>query len=382
MQRFIKPLAIVVAVLLVAGGSGLLLRSDKAEHLHGHRLLREGDRPLRELRRRHPRRPGRQGDAASSPQGTHGQGRRWRSPTEYKVPADAFAQIVPISVISDRYVQLHPPYTGGPVLEDGAVLEIDRTQIPAELDDVFKQLKKLLDAIEPGEEGEPGALGDLIVALNEALDDRERGPEGHARQHCGPHRDAVRRAGRSLRSADQPRRPVRQAGISAPGRSASLNAEHRDRDDDARRQPQRPRRDACEPRRHDRRGRPPRRRRTAAGWATTSSSPATSCRRCSRTEHRSRKSLAVAARRRRRAGQRVPRPARTRTSTSATTQNRVELRRPRGHPRQPHQGHAERASAGRRPASHRQSGRRGPRRPRHRDRSGRDDRLRRGRHAR
>jgi virulence factor Mce-like protein len=93
--------------------------------------------------------------------------------SEHKIPADAFAQIVPISVISDRYIQFEPVWESGPALEDGAVLDVEDTQIPAELDDVFKQLKKLLDAIEPGEEGEPGALGDLIVQLDETLADRE-----------------------------------------------------------------------------------------------------------------------------------------------------------------------------------------------------------------
>lgn len=92
---------------------------------------------------------------------------------EYKLPADAFAQIIPPSVISDRYVQIAPPYEGGPALQDGAVLGLDRTGIPAELDDVFAQLKKLLDAIEPGEKGEPGALGKLIVQLDDTLSDRE-----------------------------------------------------------------------------------------------------------------------------------------------------------------------------------------------------------------
>ena len=92
---------------------------------------------------------------------------------EYKVPADAIAQIVPISVISDRYVQLAPVYEGGPALEDGSEIPVENTFIPAELDDVFKQLKKLLDAIEPGQAGEPGALGDLIVQLDRTLRDRE-----------------------------------------------------------------------------------------------------------------------------------------------------------------------------------------------------------------
>ena len=92
---------------------------------------------------------------------------------QYKVPEDAIAQIVPISVISDRYVQLAPVYEDGPALEDGAEIPVENTYIPSELDDVFKQLKKLLDAIEPGKAGEPGALGDLIVQLDKTLEDRE-----------------------------------------------------------------------------------------------------------------------------------------------------------------------------------------------------------------
>ncbi|HYO61573.1 MAG TPA: MCE family protein [Actinomycetota bacterium] len=97
---------------------------------------------------------------------------------EHMVPANASAQIVPISVISDRYVQLDPPYTGGETLPDGAVLDVDRTKIPAELDDVFLQLKKLLEAIEPGKEGEPGALGDLVVQLDRTLAGHEQDLRG------------------------------------------------------------------------------------------------------------------------------------------------------------------------------------------------------------
>jgi phospholipid/cholesterol/gamma-HCH transport system substrate-binding protein len=99
---------------------------------------------------------------------------------KYKIEksAETFAQIVPISVISDRYIQLGPVYESGEFLQNGDVLDTDITQIPAELDDVFKQLKKLLDAIEPGKKGEPGALGDLIVQLNRTLKDREQDLRG------------------------------------------------------------------------------------------------------------------------------------------------------------------------------------------------------------
>lgn len=97
---------------------------------------------------------------------------------EHRVPANATAQIVPISVISDRYIQLAPIYSDGPVLEDGATIPQSRTRIPAELDDVFKQLKKLLDALKPQEEGQLGSLGELIVSLNEALKGREQDLKG------------------------------------------------------------------------------------------------------------------------------------------------------------------------------------------------------------
>lgn len=96
----------------------------------------------------------------------------------YKVPADARAKIVPISVIADRYIQLYPVYDGGPALQDGAVIDVDRTEIPAELDDVFKQLKKLLDAVKPERPGDPGPLGELVVELRKSLNGREQDLKG------------------------------------------------------------------------------------------------------------------------------------------------------------------------------------------------------------
>lgn len=97
---------------------------------------------------------------------------------DYKVPADARAKIVPISVIADRYIQLYPVYDGGPALQDGAVIGVERTEIPAELDDVFKQLKKLLDAVKPEKPGDPGPLGELVVELRKSLNGREQDLKG------------------------------------------------------------------------------------------------------------------------------------------------------------------------------------------------------------
>jgi phospholipid/cholesterol/gamma-HCH transport system substrate-binding protein len=84
-----------------------------------------------------------------------------------KVPADAVLSIIPITVISDRYVQLDPPYESGPTLEDGDHIPLTRTAIPAELEDVLTQLRGLLHALEP-EGDEPGALAELITSLDDA----------------------------------------------------------------------------------------------------------------------------------------------------------------------------------------------------------------------
>ena len=168
MQRYIKPLGAVVALLLIAGTAGLVLRNpkdtytitayfEKAIGLFPNSDVNILGVPVGKV-------------TAVDPVGSRVKV-VMEVDDQHKIPADAFAQIVPISVISDRFVQMHPAYTGGPAMEPGAVLDTDRTQIPAELDDVFKQLKKLLEAIEPGEGGEPGALGSLIVALNDAVGD-------------------------------------------------------------------------------------------------------------------------------------------------------------------------------------------------------------------
>lgn len=87
-----------------------------------------------------------------------------------KVPVDAGAIIVPISLISDRYIQLAPPYSSGPALSDGAAIGIERTTIPAELDDLLAGLQKFLEALEAGRAGDPGAIGEAITNLAGALE--------------------------------------------------------------------------------------------------------------------------------------------------------------------------------------------------------------------
>ena len=88
---------------------------------------------------------------------------------EIKIPADARAVIVPISIISDRYIQLTPVYASGPTLRNGDVIDTDRTAIPAELDDLLAQLKKFLDAVEAGTRENPESLAAAVKNAAAAL---------------------------------------------------------------------------------------------------------------------------------------------------------------------------------------------------------------------
>jgi virulence factor Mce-like protein len=81
---------------------------------------------------------------------------------KYKLPADAQAVVVPPSVVSDRYIQLTPAYTGGPELPDHAVLDTNRTVVPLEFDEIFKNLDKLDKALGPEGANKNGALSRLV----------------------------------------------------------------------------------------------------------------------------------------------------------------------------------------------------------------------------
>ncbi|WP_419222527.1 MCE family protein [Gordonia sp. CPCC 206044] len=65
------------------------------------------------------------------------------------IPADAKAVVVAQSLVSGRFIQLTPVYAGGPQLEDGNAIPMERTAVPMEWDDVKKQLTQLTKAVGP-----------------------------------------------------------------------------------------------------------------------------------------------------------------------------------------------------------------------------------------
>ena len=81
---------------------------------------------------------------------------------KYKIPADAKAVVVAPSIVSDRYVQLTPVYTGGEVMASGVTLSGDRTAVPVELDEIYDAFNELNLALGPNGANKDGALSDLI----------------------------------------------------------------------------------------------------------------------------------------------------------------------------------------------------------------------------
>ena len=88
---------------------------------------------------------------------------------EHKVPADATAAIVTPTLVADRFVQLGPAYTGGPVLENGADIELDSTGVPVELDRIYKALRDLTAALGPQGVNGDGTLNRTLKAGADAL---------------------------------------------------------------------------------------------------------------------------------------------------------------------------------------------------------------------
>lgn len=89
---------------------------------------------------------------------------------KYKLPDTVGAVIIPPSVVSDRYVQLTPAYTSGPTLPDNETLGLDRTRVPLEFDEIFKNLDQLNRALGPNGANSTGALSRLIDTSAANLD--------------------------------------------------------------------------------------------------------------------------------------------------------------------------------------------------------------------
>ena len=83
---------------------------------------------------------------------------------KYKLPADVKAAIISPSIIGDRFVQLAPAYSDGATLANNAVLSIDRSNVPLELDEIFQSIDDLAVALGTDGANSDGSLSKLVDA--------------------------------------------------------------------------------------------------------------------------------------------------------------------------------------------------------------------------
>ena len=86
-----------------------------------------------------------------------------------EVPADAKAVQVTPSVIPDRNIQLVPAYSGGPVMESGAHIPLDRTATPVEVDKLYASVQDLTEALGPDGANQDGSLDRFLASSAETL---------------------------------------------------------------------------------------------------------------------------------------------------------------------------------------------------------------------
>ncbi|MEU7634185.1 MCE family protein [Nocardia sp. NPDC049220] len=80
----------------------------------------------------------------------------------YDIPANARAAQITPSIVSDRYIQLTPVYIEGPKMARTATIPRDRTVTPVEVDQLYKSITELSDALGPNGANAQGAVNELV----------------------------------------------------------------------------------------------------------------------------------------------------------------------------------------------------------------------------
>ncbi len=87
-----------------------------------------------------------------------------------KVPADAKALIIAPNLVSARFIQLTPAYTGGALMADGAEIALNRTAVPVEWDEVKEQLTQLSTQLGPQQGSMQGPLSAFVDQAADTFD--------------------------------------------------------------------------------------------------------------------------------------------------------------------------------------------------------------------
>lgn len=88
---------------------------------------------------------------------------------KYKVPANVSAVVLNPTLVASRSIQLEPPYKGGPLLGDNAVIPIERTQVPVEWDELRDSVTNIISKLGPTKEQPRGPFGDVIESFADGL---------------------------------------------------------------------------------------------------------------------------------------------------------------------------------------------------------------------
>jgi len=89
---------------------------------------------------------------------------------KYKVPEKADATILNPSLVASRVIQLTPPYSGGPTMQNNAVIPIERTHIPMEWDDLRNQISDIVTRLGPTPEQPKGPFGEVLESFANGLE--------------------------------------------------------------------------------------------------------------------------------------------------------------------------------------------------------------------
>lgn len=107
------------------------------------------------------------GEVTSVVPGREGVTVRMRLDHGQKVAADTGAVIISPTMVSDRYVQLTKPYTGGAALAAGTT--ITQTGVPVEIDDLYASLTDVAEKLGPEGANRDGALSRLLQVAADNL---------------------------------------------------------------------------------------------------------------------------------------------------------------------------------------------------------------------
>lgn len=98
---------------------------------------------------------------------------RFDVPGDVSLPAKVEVLLTAPNLISDRYLELYPAYSGGATLPAGAQIPVERTGSPVSADQIIKSITQLSTALGPNGANANGDLSNLLHQLATSF-----GPDG------------------------------------------------------------------------------------------------------------------------------------------------------------------------------------------------------------